>query len=189
MSTAQRIPEFDVDHVADAVDSLPVALRTPVILAIVKAFAARYQVVWDAQRTVLGALDLTSDTGEDYPFALVPWGVALGQPRRATWTPAVWRRVLLAARVARGSSGSRAEILAVVQALTPTGAAAPSVQSSPLSVNVHAPGITDPVVQAALEPLLLAAIPDVADLVLSFAGEDALKFDTAGQGFDGGLFA
>lgn len=189
MTTAQRIPEFEVDHVAAAVDSLPVAFRTPLTLAIVKAFAARLQVIWDAQRTVLDALDLTSDTGETYPFALVPWGVLLGQPRRATWSPAVWRRVLLAARIARGSSGSRAEILAVVQALTPTGAAAPTVQASPLTVFVHAPGITDPVLQAALRPLLLAAIPDVADLELSFAGEDALKFDSPGLGFDGGLFS
>jgi hypothetical protein len=189
VSTAQRIPEFEIDHVQDAIDTLPVAFRTPLILAIVRTFAARWQVVWDAQRTVLDALDLTSTAGETYPFALVPWGVALGQPRRATWTAAVWRKVLLAARVARGSSGSREQILAVVQALTPTGAAAPSVQASPLTVFVHAPGITDPIVQAALRPLLLAAIPDVAELSLSFADEQVLKFDTAGLGFDGGEFA
>ena len=58
-----------------------------------------------------------------------------------------------------------------------------------MSVWVHAPGITDPVVQEALRLLLLAAIPDVADLTLSFVGEPVLKFDTAGLGFDGGLFS
>ena len=189
MSTALRIPEFEVDHVADAVASLPVAFRTPLILAIVKTFAARFQVLWDAQRQVLTALDLTSATGETYPFALAPWGAILGQPRRATWTPAIWRKVLLAAVIARASSGSRGDVLRVVQALTPTGAAQPTVWSGPLTVWVHAPGITDPIVQIALRSLLLLAIPDVADLEIYFDGEDALKFDTAGLGFDSGLFA
>lgn len=189
MFTALRIPEYEVDHVADAVASLPVAFRTPLTLAIIKTFAARYQALWDAQREVLTALDLTSSKGETYPFALAPWGAILGQPRRATWTPEIWRRVLLAAVVARASTGSRGDVLKVAQALTPVGAAQPTVWSGPLTVWVHAPGITDPIVQTALRALLLQAIPDVADLELYFDGEDVLKFDTAGLGFDSGLFA
>ncbi len=37
--------------------------------------------------------------------------------------------------------------------------------------------------------LLYAAIPDVADLVLDFSGEDALKFGAEGLGFDKGKFS
>jgi hypothetical protein len=186
---APRTPDLEIDHVQDATDALPMALRTPLTLAIVQVFAARWQAVWDAQRVMLRALDLTDSFCEDHPWALRAWGDVLRVIWRTAWSAAVYRRVLLAAVIARRSTGSREDVLAVVQALTPTGAAPPQVSAAPLTVWVHAPGITDAVVQEALRPLLLAAIPDVADLELSFADEQALQFDTEGLGFDGGEFS
>lgn len=186
---APRVPELEIDHVQAAIDSLPIALRTPLILAIVRVFAARWQGIWDVQRTILRAFDLTDPASEQWPPALLAWGDALGVQWRKAWPASTYRRVLLGARVARGSTGSREEILEVVRALTPTGAAQPTVQAAPLTVWVHAPGITDPDVQEALRVLLLLAVPDVADLALDFAGEDVLKFDTIGLGLDQGHFA
>lgn len=181
--------EPEIDHVAAAVARLPVAFRTPLILAIVRAFAARTQVIWDMQRVILRALDLSDPFCEDHPWALERWGALLGVPRRKVWTTAVWRIVLLAAVAAQRSCGTRDDVLAVVRALTPAGAAQPTVTASPLTVWVHAPGIVDPIVQEALRELLYAAIPDVADLVLDFSGEDALKFDAEDLGFDKGKFS
>lgn len=189
MPTALRIIDPEIDHVQGAVDSLPMALRTPLTLAIVTAFATRWQALWDAQRTMLRALDLTSTECEAYDWALQAWADVLRVILRKAWTPAVRRRVLLATVIARRSTGTREDILAVVQALTPTGAAQTTVGASPLTVFVHAPGITDEAEQEALRVLLLAAIPDVADLSLSFADEQALQFDTEGLGFDGGEFS
>jgi len=158
-------------------------------LAIVRAFAARWQGIWDVQREILGALDLTDPASEAWRPGLLAWGAALGVQWRKIWPASTYRLVLLGARVARGSTGSREEILEVVRALTPPGAPQPSVWASPLTVWVHAPGITDPDVQEALRVLLLRAIPDVADLDLIFGSEDVLKFDTIGLGLDQGKFA
>ena len=189
MPFAPRVPDLEIDHVQAAIDALPIALRTPLTLAIVRVFAARWQGIWNLQRAILNSFDLTDPASEAWPPALRAWGDALGVQWRKAWPASTYRRVLLGARIARGSTGSRAEILAVVQALTPLGAAQPSVQTAPLTVWVHAPGITDPEVQEALRVLLLLTIPDVADLGLSFAGENALRFDTVGLGLDQGLFS
>jgi len=186
---APRVPELEIDHVQAAIDALPIALRTPLILAIVRVFAARWQAIWDVQGAILGAFDLTDPASEAWPPALRVWGDALGVQWRKAWPASTYRRVLLGARLARGSTGSREEILAVASALTPTGAPPPTVQAAPLTVWVHAPGITDPDEQEALRALLLLAIPDVADLALDFAGEDVLKFDTPGAGLDQAPFA
>ncbi len=174
-----------MDHVAEALDALPVAFRTPITTAIVRTFAERLAAVWQAQRDARRAMDLTDPFCEGHPWALQKWADLLGVPRRAKWDAHTWRIVLLAAVQAQRSNGTREDVLAVVRALTPAGAAEPEIHATPLTVWVHAPGITDPAVQEALRELLLAAIPDVADLVLDFAGEDVIKFDTLSLGFDG----
>lgn len=188
MPAAPRVPEIEIDHAAEALADLPAALRTPLISAIVRAFAARLQAVWDARGELLAAMDL-ADASRVRPFALLAWGSILGVAWRSAWTAEQYRQILLAAVAARRSDASREAVLAVVSALTPKGAPAPSVQASPLTVWVSAPGITDPAAQGALPALLMQAIPDVADLGVYFPGEDVLKFDTIALGFDGGKFA
>lgn len=189
MPLPARTPETEIDHAAEALDDLPAALRTPLIRAIVRAFAERVQALWDARGQILAAMDLT-DPGRVRPFSLLAWGSILGVAWRKAWSAEQYRTVLLAAVVARRSDASREAVLAVVQALTPKGAPPPSVQASPLTVWVSAPGITDPAMQEALPALLFSAIPDVADLGLYFPGsENVLMFDTALHGFDGGKFA
>lgn len=183
-----RTPEIEVDHVAEALGDLPAALRTPLISAIIRAFAERAQAVWDVRGQILAAMDLT-DPGKVRPFSLLAWGSILGIGWRQAWSAEQYRSILLAAVIARRSDASREAVLAVVQSLTPKGAAPPSVQASPLTVWVYAPGIEDVQIVQALPALLLAAIPDVADLGLYFADENVLKFDTPLQGFDGGKFA
>jgi hypothetical protein len=180
------------DHVTEALDRLPAHVRDDTFVsAIVQVFAERYQVIADARFEAVRALDLSSATIESYPWALNLWATLLATPIRAAWTGAQARRALLAAVVARRSCGTREDVVAVARALLPPGELQDvTVDSGPVHVSVVIPGMdTDSVMQEVARVMLLRAIPDVAELSITFADTNLLlKYDTPFQGFDGGLF-